>query len=71
MHMLCRLLSSKFTRSLSQFHNFVNPIVTKGGKDTPEDVMGALKVTFTNLSWRSSATKVFYKLICLLMFHIL
>ncbi|XP_019852957.1 PREDICTED: alpha-protein kinase vwkA-like [Amphimedon queenslandica] len=47
-----------FTQSLSQFHTFVDPIKASGGKDTPEDIMGALKVTLSNLSWRPSATKV-------------
>ena len=50
--------SLMFNRSLSQFHYFVNPIKTDGGKDTAEDIMGALKVTLSNLSWRPSATKV-------------
>ena len=50
--------SLMFNRSLSQFHYFVNPIIADGGKDTPEDIMGALKVTLSNLSWRPSATKV-------------
>ena len=47
-----------FNRSLQDFHSFVNPIVANGGGDGPEDIMGALKVTLSKLSWRSSAAKV-------------
>ena len=59
MYIPCHFLFS-FIRSLSQFHNFVDPIKADGGGDTPEDIMGALKVTFSRLRWRSSATKVHY-----------
>ena len=58
MYIPCHFLFS-FIRSLSQFHNFVDPIKADGGGDTPEDIMGALKITLsTSLSWRPSATKV-------------
>ena len=43
-----------------KFQTFVNPIIADGGKDTPEDIMGALKETL-NLSWRPSAAKVLMK----------
>ena len=36
----------------------MSAIRADGGKDTPEDVMGALKATFTKLSWRSDCSKV-------------
>ena len=52
--------SLMFNKSLSQFHYFVNPIIADGGKDTPEDIMGALIETL-NLSWRPSAAKVLMK----------
>ena len=47
-----------FYRSLTAFRNFVDPIKAKGGGDGPEDIMGALKVTLSTLSWRSSSAKV-------------
>ena len=36
----------------------MDPICATGGGDGPEDVMGALKVTFSKLNWRSSSAKV-------------
>jgi hypothetical protein len=47
-----------FTKSLPQFHGFVNPIRADGGGDGPEDIMGGLKVACSRLSWRSKAAKV-------------
>ena len=44
-------------RLQQDFHDFVGAIKAVGGGDTPEDIMGALKVTFRNLSWRPEATK--------------
>ena len=48
-------------RSQSAFHGFVSKITTEAGcgGDTPEDIMGALKVVFTSLSWRSEGSKVY------------
>ena len=43
---------------MAAFHSFVNPIVADGGGDTPEDIMGALKVTLSTLDWRPSSAKV-------------
>lgn len=40
------------------FRNFVGAIRADGGGDSPEDIMGGLKVAFYNLSWRSEACKV-------------
>ena len=45
-------------RSIDAFRTFVDPIVAKGGRDSPEDVMGGLKVTLKRLSWRSEGAKV-------------
>ncbi len=36
----------------------MNAICADGGDDTPEDIMGALKVTCTKLSWRADCCKV-------------
>lgn len=49
-------------RSQSAFHGFVSKITTEAGcgGDTPEDIMGALKVAFTSLSWRSEGSKVYH-----------
>ena len=52
---ICLLL---LCRSLASFRNFVDPIKARGGGDTPEDIMGALKVALSALSWRSSSAKV-------------
>ena len=40
------------------FHQFVGAIAANGGGDGPEDIMGALKVTLTTLSWRPGVDKV-------------
>ena len=49
-------------RSQSAFHGFVSKITTEAGcgGDTPEDIMGALKVAFMSLSWRSEGSKVYH-----------
>jgi len=36
----------------------VSAIKADGGGDAPEDIMGALKIVFTSLSWRSEGSKV-------------
>ena len=41
-------------RALSAFHSFVDPLQGIGGDDGPEDIMGAFKTTFSNLSWETS-----------------
>ena len=46
------------SRDQTSFHQFVSGIVANGGGDTPEDIMGALKVTLSTLSWRSGVNKV-------------
>ena len=43
---------------MSQFHSFVDPIKADGGDDTQEDIMGGLKITFSELNWRHDAAKV-------------
>ena len=48
-------------RSLTEFCRFVDPISASGGGDTPEDIMGGLKITFSRLKWRESAAKVYNK----------
>ncbi len=40
------------------FQDFVRTIRAIGGGDTPEDIMGGFKVTFTDLNWRSESCKV-------------
>ena len=40
------------------FRSFVSGIRADGGGDSPEDIMGGLKVTFANLGWRTKASKV-------------
>ena len=45
-------------RSQSNFRSFVSAIRADGGEDCAEDIMGALKVTFFKLSWRSDCSKV-------------
>jgi len=52
-------ISYSLFRSQPAFHGFVSAIVADGGGDTPEDIMGALKVAFTSLSWRSEGSKVY------------
>lgn len=47
-----------FTKDQSSFHQFVSGIAADGGGDGPEDIMGALKVTLTTLSWRTGIDKV-------------
>ncbi len=43
----------------------MSAIRADGGDDTPEDIMGALKATFTKLSWRSDCSKVnFCPILC-------
>ncbi len=49
---------SKTHSSPSSFKSFVTAIRADGGGDTAEDIMGALKATFTKLSWRSDCSKV-------------
>ncbi len=44
----------------------MSAIHADGGGDTPEDIMGALKATFTKLSWRSDCSKVN---ICLILWQ--
>lgn len=44
--------------SPAEFRSFVGAIRADGGGDTPEDIMGALKKTFCQLSWRADSTKV-------------
>ena len=51
--------SLSLSRSQSAFHDFVSAIRARGGGgDGPEDIMGALKVVFRSLSWRSEGSKV-------------
>ena len=46
-------------RSVVDFHRFVGAIVASGGGgDGPEDVMGGMRITFTQLSWRNKSSKV-------------
>ena len=47
-----------FTKDQTSFHQFVSGIVADGGGDGPEDIMGALKVTLSTLSWRPGVDKV-------------
>ena len=48
------------SRDQREFQYFVSKINAHEarGADTPEDIMGALKVTFKNLSWRPDCDKV-------------
>ena len=55
----CYLYISFLSRSQPAFHGFVSAIVADGGGDGPEDIMGALKVVFRSLSWRSEGSKVY------------
>ena len=52
-------MSYSLSRSQPAFHGFVSAIVADGGGDAPEDIMGALKVVFRSLSWRSEGSKVY------------
>ena len=52
-------MSYSLFRSQPAFHGFVSAIVAGGGGDGPEDIMGALKVAFNSLSWRSEGSKVY------------
>ncbi len=36
----------------------MSAIKADGGGDAPEDIMGGLKAVFTNITWRTGATKV-------------
>ena len=45
-------------RSVPGFHEFVGAIKADGGDDGPEDIMGGLKTTFSQLSWRTNSSKV-------------
>lgn len=53
-----RITYIDFTRSESSFQSFVGAIQASGGGDAAEDIMGALSVTFSKLSWRDHGTKV-------------
>ena len=52
--------SNVLHRSESSFQSFVGAIQASGGGDAAEDIMGALSVTFSKLSWRDHGTKVRY-----------
>ena len=41
-----------------KFQRFVTAITPANGVDYPEDVMGGLNVTFSNLAWRPESCKV-------------
>ena len=59
-----------FYRDQGTFRSFVGAIRADGGGDGPEDIMGGLKKTFWNLSWRDEASKVScmsYICTCLIM----
>ena len=45
-------------RDDSAFYTFVNGITADGGGDSPEDIMGGLKVALNSLSWRSDCSRV-------------
>ena len=45
-------------RDQGTFRSFVGAIRADGGGDHAEDIMGGLKKTFWNLSWREEASKV-------------
>ena len=68
--MLTTLHTYTYYSGLQEFHKFVDPIVADGGADTPEDIMGALKVTFSQLSWRPSCSKVITSMTYLFYMHL-
>ena len=53
-------LSLSVCSNQSDFRSFVGAIRAGGGRDTAEDIMGGLKKTFSNLSWREEASKVIF-----------
>ncbi len=55
---LIKLCDFQTHSSQSNFKCFVSAIRAGGGGDTAEDIMGALKATFTKLSWRIDCCKV-------------
>ena len=53
-----KLKAVNLFRDQGTFRSFVGAIRADGGGDGPEDIMGGLKKTFWNLSWREEASKV-------------
>eukprot|EP01034_Spumella_vulgaris_P031981 gene31981-39507_t len=53
-----RLEVMRFTTKMEEFKTFVGKMVAQGGRDTPEDVFGALRVAET-MEWQS-ATRILY-----------
>ena len=58
-------------RALPAFHSFVDPLQGIGGGDGPEDIMGAFRTTFSNLSWETSeCSKVTRQSVCCIQLNL-